>query len=40
MLYIWTNASILNYVKMLPHVKDLIADICGEHLNNSELYKY
>ena len=40
MLYIWTDASILSYVKMLPCAKDLIPDICGQHLNTLELYKY
>ena len=37
MLYTWTNASILSYVKMLLYAKDLISDIYGQHLNNSEL---
>ena len=37
MLYIWTNASILSYVKMLSYAKDLIPDICGQHLNNSQI---
>ena len=36
MLYIWTDA----YIKMLSYAKDLIPDICGQHLNNSELHKY
>ena len=40
MLYIQTNASILSYVKMLLYAKDLIPDICGQHLNYSELHKY
>ena len=40
MLYIWTDASILSYVKILSCGKDLIPDICGQHLNNSELHKY
>ena len=40
MLYIWTDALILSYVKMLSYAKDLIPDICGQHLNNSELQKY
>ena len=40
MLYTWTDASILSYVKMLSYAKDLISDICGQHLNNSELHKY
>ena len=34
MLYIWTDASILSYVKMFSYAKDLIPDICGQHLNN------
>ena len=25
---------------MLPYTKDLIPDICGQNLNNSELHKY
>ena len=25
---------------MLPYAKDLIPDIYGQHLNNSELHKY
>ena len=29
MLYTWTNASILNYVKMLSYTKDLNPDIVG-----------
>ena len=40
MLYIWTDASMLSDVKMLSWVKDLIPDICGQHSNNLELYKY
>ena len=40
MLYIWTYASILSYDKMLSYAKYLISDICGQHLNNSELHKY
>ena len=38
MFYIWTDASILSYVQMLSYAKDLIPDICGENLNNSELH--
>ena len=41
MLYISTDASILGYVgyvKMLSYAKDLIPDICGQHLNYSELH--
>ena len=34
MLYMWTDASILSYVKMLSYAKDLIPDICWQHLNN------
>ena len=37
MFYIGTNASILSYVKMMSYAKYLIPDICGQHLNNSEL---
>ena len=37
MLYIWTNVSMLNYVKMLSYAKDLIPEMFREHLNNSEL---
>ena len=40
MLCTWTDASILNHVKMLSYTKDLIPVICGQHLNNSELQKY
>ena len=40
MSYIWTNALILSYVKMLSYAKDLILDICGQQLNNSELQEY
>ena len=40
MLYTWTDASILRYVKMLSYAKDLIPNICGQHLNNSELHKF
>ena len=29
MLYIWTDASILTYVKLLSYAKDLIPDILG-----------
>ena len=36
MLYIWAHISILSYVKMLSHAKDLIPNICGQHLNNLE----
>ena len=32
MLYMWTDASILRYVKILSYAKDLIPDICGQHL--------
>ena len=39
MLYIWTDASKLSYVKMLSYADDLIPDICGQHLNNLELHK-
>ena len=39
MLYISTDDSILCYVKMLSYAKDLIPDICGQHLNYSELHK-
>ena len=39
-LYIWIDASGLTYVKMLLYTKDLIPDIYGQHLNNSELHKY
>ena len=35
-----TDASILSYVKMLSYAKDLIPEICGQYLNNSELHKY
>ena len=38
--YIRTNDSILSYVKMMSYAKDLVPDIFGQHLNNSELYKY
>ena len=38
-LYILTDALILSYVKMLSYAKDLIPDICGQHLNYSELHK-
>ena len=34
------DASILSYVKMLSYAKDLIPDICGIHINNSELHKF
>ena len=40
MLYIWTDHLILSYVKMLSYAKDLICDICGQDLNNSELHIY
>ena len=40
MLYRWTHASILSYVKMLSCAKDLIPDIGGQGLNNLELHKY
>ena len=40
MLYIWTDASILSYVKILSCGKDLIPGLCGQKLNNSELHKY
>ena len=40
MLYIWTDDLILSYVEIFSYAKDLIPDICGQHLNNSELYKY
>ena len=40
LLYIWTDASKLSYVKLLSYAEDLIPDICGQHLNNSELHKY
>ena len=41
MLHIWTDASILSYVKMLSYAKDLIIpEICGQHFNDSELHKY
>ena len=33
MLYIWTNDSILSYVKMLSNVQDWIPNICGQHKN-------
>ena len=39
MLYMWTNAWILSYVKM-SYAKDLIPDIRVQHLYNSELHKY
>ena len=34
MLCIWTDVSILSYVKMLSYSKYSIPDICGQHLNN------
>ena len=40
MLYTWTNASILSHTEIFSYAKDLIPDICGQHLNNSELHKY
>ena len=40
MLYISTDALLLSYVKMLSYAKDLIPDICGQHLNNLEIHKY
>ena len=40
MLYIWTDVSILSYVKMLPYAKDFIPDICWKQLNNLKLHKY
>ena len=40
MLHIWTDVSILSYVKMLLYAKALIPDIYGQHLNNSDLHKY
>ena len=40
MLYTWTCASISTYVKMLSYAKTLFPNICGKHLNNSELHKY
>ena len=39
LLYTWTDASILSCVKMLSYAEDLIPDICGQHLNDSELHK-
>ena len=37
-----TNVADLTFLSMLTcfHTKDLILDICGKHLNNSELHKY
>ena len=40
MVYMWTNTSVLSYVKMLSYAKDVIPDICGQNLNNLELLKY
>ena len=40
LLQIGTDASILSYVKMMSYAKEMIPDICGQHLNNSELHKY
>ena len=40
MLHIWTNGSMLCYVKMLSYTHDLIPDICWQHLDNLELHKY
>ena len=40
MLYKGTNDSILSYGKMLSYAKDLVSDICGQGINNSELHKY
>ena len=37
---IGTDVSILSYVKMMSYAKDMIPDICGQYLNNSELHKY
>ena len=34
------DTSIVSYFKILSYAKDLIPDICGQYLNNSELQKY
>ena len=34
------DASILSSVERLSYAKDLISDICGQHLNNSQMHKY
>ena len=39
-LYIRTNDSILSYAKMMSYAKNLVPDIFGQHLNNSEWHKY
>ena len=40
MLYIWTDVSILSYLKMLLYTKDFIPDIYEKQLNNLKLHKY
>ena len=39
MFYILTDDPILSHDKMLSYAKDLIPDICWQHLNNSKLHK-
>ena len=34
------RCSMLSYIKMLSYAKDLIPNICRQHLNYSELHKY
>ena len=38
MLFMWTDASILSYIKILLRAKDFIPGSYGWHLNNSELH--
>ena len=39
MLHMWTDVSILSYVKILSYAEDLIPDIRGQCLDNPELHK-